>query len=128
MMKFKVLPCLLFCVMWSACSTSSTITNLTPSQVRRNPSGLYTFEVVFETNQRSLRHESIQPAVVIGSEFYRLESAPVLKNRWETLIQIPADQKFIYYQFKFDYDYYSMPQSRSSSRLSPPYKLEILDK
>lgn len=108
----------------TGCATT-TITNLTPSKVERNSSGLYQFEVALETRQQSLRQESLQPYVLIGLESYPMQPTPVLKNRWETLVPIPADESVVHYRYKFDYEYNSIPQRRKSSLLSAPYRLQI---
>ncbi len=124
MMK-KYLPLLLAPLLLSGCNS---ITNLTTSQQRRNPDGLYSFAVVWETQQQSLRKDSIKPRVMIDFEAYPMELAPVLKNRWEVLIPIPADKKYVRYRYKFDYLYNSIPRPVTSSKLSPTYQLEILEK
>lgn len=110
------------------CGCSTTITNLTPSQQPRNATGLYPFEVLFNSDQKTIRKETIKPYVVIGLEATPMQPAPVLRNRWETLVQIPPDKKFVNYRFKFDYEYSAIPQRRAGSVLSAPYQLEILDK
>jgi len=48
----------------TGCST--TISNLTPSQLPRNANNLYPFEVSFDTSQKTVRENSIKPAVMIG--------------------------------------------------------------
>ena len=128
MIKPKLLSLLVACLFSSGCLTTSTITNLTPSKLPRNVSGLYLFEIAFDTNQRTLRRETIRPSVMIGQEFFPMQPAPLLKNRWEGLAPIPADQKLVYYQFKLDFEYDSLPRRQPSSRLTPPYKLDLLDK
>lgn len=110
----------------SGCST--TITNLTPSKQVRNSTGLYPFEALFNSNEKSIRKETVQAYVIVGLESFPMQPAPVLKNRWETVVQLPADKKFINYRFKFDYQYLSIPQRRPGSILSLPYQIEILDK
>lgn len=107
--------------------TTTTVTNLTPSRQPRNSAGLYPFEVAFDTNQQSVKEETLTPYVLIGLQSYPMKPAPVLKNRWETLIPIPPDQTVVHYRYKFDYEYLSIPQRRSSSKLSVPYRLEIVD-
>jgi hypothetical protein len=111
----------------SAC-TSSRITNLTPAAQTRNSSGLYPVEAAWESNQQSLRPESIKPSVLIGLETYPMTQTPIVKNRWETVIPVPADKDSIRYRFKFDYDYNGVPAVRKQSVLSQEYKLEIKPK
>jgi hypothetical protein len=104
---------------------SSTITNLTPAQQRRNAENLYPVEAAFETRERAVRKETIRPYVIVGMNAYPMDRTPLLSNRWEVLVPVPLDADQVHYRFKFDYDYLSMPQRRSSSRLSPTYQLQI---
>jgi hypothetical protein len=107
---------------------SSKITNLTPTRVERNSSNLYPIEAAWETREHVIRPESLQPKVVVGTEAYPMQRVPVVKNRWETLIPVPPNENSVRYKFKFDYDYNSIPVPRRNSKLSPEYKLEIVDK
>ncbi len=125
-MTLKWTPWFLAVLVLSGCST--TITNLTPSKQPRNANGLYLFEVALESSQQTLRKETIKPYVIVGFDSYPMLPAPVLKNRWETLVPFPADKKYLNYRYKFDYDYNSFPQRGASSKLSSPYQLEIADK
>ena len=81
----------------------------------------------FNSNQKSLRKETVQPYVIVGLQPYPMQAAPVLKNRWETLVPIPADQRIVNYRFKVDFQYDGVPRRRSGSDLSAPYQLEIVD-
>ena len=109
----------------TGCST--TITNLTPNQMPRNPQGLYPFEVAMDTTQASIKEDTIQPYVMIGLEKYPMEATPMLKNRWEAIVPIPASTNQVYYRYKFDYLYDAIPKPSESSRLSPTYQLHIID-
>jgi hypothetical protein len=110
----------------TGCAT--TITNITPSHVPRNANNLYPFEVAIETAQASIRENSIKAFVVIGGDLYPMHSVQMLKNRWETLVPIPASTNYVYYRYKFDYTYDRIPSPANSSRLSQTYQLEIVDK
>lgn len=112
-------------LLFTGCST--TITNLTPSQMPRNPQGLYPFEVAMDTTQASIKEDTIQPYVMIGLEKYPMEATPMLNNRWEALVPIPASTNNVYYWYKFDYLYDSIPKPAESSRKSKTYQLQILD-
>ena len=105
----------------------SSITNLTPTQLPRNSSGLYPVEAEWKSRQQAIRNETIEPRVVIGLESYPMTPVPLVSNRWETVIPVPANQKAVYYQFKFDYLYNAFPKPRKDSKLSREYKLEIVD-
>ena len=128
-MKFRIIHqalALMIVLVFSGCTT--TITNLTPSQLQRDPNNLYPFEVGFDTKQKVVREQSLRPFVMIGTELYPMQPAPMLKNRWEAQVPIPASTNYVYYRFKFDYDYDRIGKPGESSRLSPTYQLEIVDK
>jgi hypothetical protein len=108
----------------TGCST--TITNLTPSQLPRSQNNLYPFEVALDTTQRSIVDDTVKASVLVGLETYPMQATPMLKNRWDTLVPIPAGTNFLHYRYKFDYQYNAVPQRRASSILSPMYTLEII--
>ena len=122
----QLAPVLLLWIV-AGCSTTSTITNLTPSTLPRNEDGLYPIEMEFTSNQTSLRHDSIRPHVVIGFDFYPMIQMPIQTNRWETLIPVPADQDFVNYRFQIDYDYNDFGGRSQASVSSEEYKLIIVD-
>ena len=106
---------------------SNSITNLTPAQQPRTQTGLYPVEAMWKSSQKSVVKDSIRPYVVVGLESYPMRPTPLINNRWETLVPIPADKNHIFYQFKFDYEFKGMPARRSNSLLSPEYRLDIAD-
>jgi hypothetical protein len=116
---------LLFPLILAGCAT--TVTNLTPTTQARKLNGLYPIEVAVDTRQQSLQQETITPYVLIGAQSYPMQQTMLLKNRWETLVPIPADREFVSYQFKFDYEYLGIPRRQKGSKLSAPYQLRILD-
>jgi hypothetical protein len=113
-------------VFLTGCGT--TISNLTPSRLPRNVNNLYPFEVAFDTSQQSIQKESVKPYVLIGTESYPMQAAPMLKGRWEAQVPVPATTNYVYYRYKFDYLYDRIPSPGESSRLSPTYQLEIVDR
>ncbi|MGV3774080.1 MAG: hypothetical protein ACO1QB_14360 [Verrucomicrobiales bacterium] len=110
----------------SGCST--TITNLTPRQAPRSDANIYPFEVVFESTQNSLKKETIKASVLVGLEEYPMQKTPLLENRWEALVPVPPGENFVYYRYKFVYDYRAIPQPKQGSKRSPQYQLEIINK
>lgn len=126
MTSLRIFAVLIVGMVLTGCST--TVTNLTSSRQSRVSAGLYPFEVIFDSNQQSLQKETVKPYVIVGLEPYPMQPAPLLPNRWETLVPVPEDQSIVNYRYKFDFDYLSIPQRRSSSVLSRPYQLEIVDK
>jgi len=111
-----------------AAGCSSTITNLTPKTQARNPAGLYPVEVRWDSNQRSIRKESVKPYVIIGFESYPMQRTALTTNRWETLVLVPTNAHFVNYRFKFDYLCDGIPVARPDSRLSPAFQMEVVDK
>ncbi len=106
----------------------STITNLTPTQQSRNATGLYPVEAAWDSRQQSIREGSMKPSVIVGMENYPMRKTSLMRNRWETLIPIPADKSTVIYRFKFDFDYNAIPKPLPDSKLSREYKLQIVDK
>ncbi len=100
---------------------------MTPLSAPRSPDGLYLIEARWDSNQRSIRKDSFTPHVVVGTEFHPMERVPLTTNRWEAIVPVPANQRFVTYRFKFDYLYDSFPNPRKDSRLSPSHQLQIVD-
>jgi hypothetical protein len=121
----KLLPFALLPLLLAGCSS---ITNLTPLQQTRNANGLYPVEVALASRQQTLRWESIKPYVVVGVDFYPMRPTPLMKNRWETLVPVPATTNLVYYKFKFDFEYNTFQGPSHDSKLSQEYRLMILDK
>jgi hypothetical protein len=110
----------------SGCTTT-TITNLTPRDLPRNPSGLYPFQVALDSRQQSLQNDTIRAWVMIGLDAFPMEKTAIVKNRWETLVPVPANQNLVHYRYKFEYEYLSIPNRKSNSATSTPYTLKIAD-
>ncbi len=116
--------CALF---FSGCATSR-ITNLTPTRQVRQASGVYPVEFVWDTQQQSLIDGSLKPVVVIGYEQYPMRPALNIANRFEAVIPVPADKNFTVYHFKVDYLYRGYGSPKQDSKLSPSYRMDIVDK
>ena len=104
------------------------MTNLTPSQMPRNTSGLYPFEVAWDTTQQSIQEDTLRAFVLVGNESFPMQRTPKLNNRWEANVPVPADKSELNYRFKFEYQYLSIPQRRGNSRTTPQYQLRILNR
>ncbi len=52
----------------------------------------------------------------------------MLTNRWEALVPVPKDASSVHYRYKFDYEYRSLPEAKPGSKMSDPYKLEIIER
>ena len=106
----------------------NTITNLTPSQMARNSTGLYTVEAAWSSRQQAIRADSMHPSVKIGDRFFPMQATPVVPDRWEVLIPVATNESLVHYRFKFDYQVNSIPAPVPDSRLSGKYTLKITDK
>jgi len=122
----KALPFLLAPCLLAGCA--ATFTNLSSQRQVRNPNSLYPVEVALNTRQQSLRWESIQPFVVVGTESYPMRRTLLMKNRWEGLVPVPPRTNVVYYRYKFDFQYNAFGKPKTDSAASPEYKLMILEK
>jgi hypothetical protein len=108
-----------------SCATK-VITNLTPSQLPRDPSGQYLVEMKLDSKQQSLRPDSITPKVVSGFNTYPMRPTLRMTNRWEALVPVPANQDAFLYHFKVDYEYNKFGNKPGQGSLtSEQYKLTI---
>ena len=121
----KFLP-LLPLLLLTGCAAS--FTRVTPLQQPRNANNLYPVEVIFNTDQTSLRWDSIKPYVLVNGELYPLRPVPVVLNRWEGLVQVPAGANSVDYKFKFDYLYNNFGTApQPNSEASKTYTLKIVE-
>ena len=117
-----VLPLLLL----TGCAT--TFTRLTPSEQPRNSNNLYPVEVIFNSSQQSLRWDSIQSYVLVNGVPYPMRQVPMMQNRWDGFVPVPAGTKSVNYRFKFDYQSNAFGgPPKPNSVFSPEYKLTIVD-
>jgi hypothetical protein len=118
-----ILPVLLL----AGCATG-TFTRLTPNEQPRNANNLYPVEVIFHSQQQSLRWDSIQPYVLVDGQPYPLRAVPIVENRWEGFVPVPPTANTVNYRFKFDYLYNSFGNApKPNSEFSKPYTLKVLD-
>ena len=122
----KLLPLLCATIFLAGCV--STVTNITPSQQRRNANGLYPIEFAWDTRQETIRPQSLTPYVVVGMNSYPMRPTSMMSNRWESVIPVPATENFVHYHFKVDYEYNAIKKPGKGSKLSQGYTLEIVDK
>lgn len=126
----KILPLLLLPLLFAGCATStfSTFSNLTPQTQTRNANNLYPVEVAFTSRQQSLRWETIQPFINVGTEFYPMRPTLLMTNRWEGLVPVPRGKTAVEYRYKFDFKYNAVGYPpKSDSILSPVYSLRIAE-
>ncbi len=108
--------------------TTPTFTRVTPNVQPRNANNLYPVETIFECDQQSLRWDSVKAYVLVNGQVLPLRPVPMVKNRWEGLVPVPAGVTAVNYRFKFDYLYNSFgsePQPNSVS--SQIHTLKIVE-
>jgi hypothetical protein len=120
----KSLPLLLLSLLLAGCATQ--LTNLTPGQQVINTNNLYPVEVSFNTRQQTVRWQSIQPKIIVGTESYDMRPTPFMTNRWEGLIPVPPGTSLVHYHYKFDFRYNRMGDPGKDNAVSPDYTLRIL--
>lgn len=103
----------------------TTVTNLTSTTQARNANNLYLIEYQWDTTQQTVRHDSIQPFVVVGFDTYEMRPTRRMTNRWEALVPVAADKSVITYKFKVDYEFNRFGGPGKASKNSPEYKLYI---
>jgi hypothetical protein len=124
-MIWKKILTLLPVLLLAGCA--STFTRVTPLEQPRNPDNLYPVEVIFNSPQQSLRWDSIQPFVLVNGEPYPMRPVPMVQNRWEGLVPVPAGADSVNYRFKFNYQYNNFgTPPQPDSAYSPEYQLKII--
>ncbi len=124
--KMKKIFCLLLLPMLLAGCTS--ITNLTPSQYPRDPSGFYRVEAEWKSSRQAILPDSFQPLVMIGFNTFPMRPVPVVQDRWEAYVPVPADKDFVLYRYKFDFLVNSISKPHPDSLMSPEYTLMVSEK
>ena len=119
---------LLLPVLWLAGCSTATFTRLTPNQQPRNQDNQYAVEAAFDSDQQSLRWDSIKAFVLVNNEALPMRRVPLVRNRWEGFVPVPPGATTVTYRFKFDFYYNSLASSpRPNSLTSKPYTLRVTD-
>lgn len=119
----KILP-ILPVLLLTGCA--ATFSNLTPTIQPRNANNLYPVEVAFSSQQQTLQWKTIHPYVLANGHLYAMRPTPLVTNRWEGFVPVPAGANSVTYRYKFDYLYNDLGKSpQPGSSMSPPFKLTI---
>lgn len=111
----------------AGCATA-TFTRLTPAQEPRNADNLYPVEAAFDTQQQSLRWDSIKAYILVNGQAVPMRPVPMVKDRWEGLIPMPPGANSVSYRFKFDYFYNRIGSApKPTSVFSKVYTLKVAD-
>src|SRR5215471_4942285 len=117
----KILPLLALPLLMGGCAAS--LTNLTPQQQLRNSNNLYPVEVAMSSRQQTMRWDSIRPQIIVGSEVYQMRPTPLMTNRWEGLIPVPAATSSVRYHYKIDFLANAFGPPQPDSATSQEYSL-----
>ncbi len=104
---------------------ASQFTRLTPLQQPRNSNNLYPVEVQFNSEQQSLRWDTIKAYVQVNGQSYPLTAVPMVPNRWEGYVPVSPTGNETEFRFKFDYQYNDFGGPKPGSSSSPLYKLKV---
>jgi len=123
----KLLPVLLLPVLFAGCQTQFYSTNLTPLHQVRTTNNLYNVEVAVASHQQTLRWDSIRPKVEVGNTSYPMRPTPLMTNRWEASVPVPAGTTEVKYRYRFDYAANSFGAPEPQSAASKEYVLKIVE-
>jgi len=86
----------------AGCSTMS-LTNLTPSTLPANPSGIYTFTLRVTPKSAAVAADSIAPHIVVGAESHDMTKSDAIPGVYEFDYRLPSGQDSIGYYFLVNY-------------------------
>lgn len=86
----------------SGCNTVS-MTNLTPSSIPENPSGIYTFSLRVTPKSTSIQADSIQPQIIVGDASHDMKRSATVPDLYEFDFRLPSAQSDIGYYFLVNY-------------------------
>ena len=121
----KILPLALLAALLTGCN--ATFTNLTPTRQVRNETGYYPVEVAFNTRQSTIRWDTIEPQILVGTNRFSMRPTQLMKNRWEGLVPVPEDGNLVYYRYRFDFEFNDFGGPKRDNALSQEYRLQVLD-
>jgi hypothetical protein len=124
MLKRTLLPLLLLPLL-AGCAAQ--ITNLTPTRQVRNPNNLYPVEAAFDSQQQTLRWDSIKPKIVVAGQAYDMKPIMMMTNRWEGLVPVPPDANVVHYHYRFDFNTTGFGSINADSAVSSEYTLKVIE-
>ena len=105
----------------------ATLTNLTVNSQPRDANGLYRVEIIWEDTANSVRHETVQPVVLVGTNAFPMQRTALVSNRWETLLPVAADAQGVTYRIRVDWKFNAIPVPEANSKMSKSFQLQIKD-
>lgn len=80
---------------------------------------------MWNSNQRTIQSDSFKPLVVVDLQTYPMQPVPLVSDRWEAYIPVPADRDSVHYHYKFDYMEDAFHKPHGDSLSSQDYQLSI---
>jgi hypothetical protein len=102
----QFLPCcgaLLAAALLGGCATMG-LTNLTPSSLPENPSGIYTFTLRVAPKSSTVVTDSITPHIVVGGESHDMQKSQSIPGIYEFDYRLPSGQDSIGYYYLVSYE------------------------
>lgn len=121
----KILSLAVLAILLTGCK--ATFTNLTPKQQVRNENGLYPVEVAMDTRQGTMRWDSIDAKIMVGTNSYLMRQTVMMPNRWEGLVPVSDYTNEVFYRYRMDFLYNDFGGPKPDSILSEQYRLLVLD-
>ncbi|MDE2680214.1 MAG: hypothetical protein OSB29_02475 [Verrucomicrobiota bacterium] len=106
----------------------AALTNLTVGQQPRDANGLYRVEIIWEDNANGVRHETVQPVVLVGTNVFPMARTALVSNRWEALLPVAGDALGVAYRIRVDWKFNAIPVPEANSKMSEAFELIIKDK
>ena len=105
----------------------ATLTNLTVGQQPRDANGLYRVEIIWENDANGVRHETVQPVLLVGTNVFPMQRTALVSNRWEALVPVAADAAGVTYRVRVDWKFNAIPVPEANSKMSKTFQLQIRD-
>ncbi len=121
----KILPLVFVPLLMGGCA--ATFTNLTPKQQTRNANNLYPVEVAFNSQQQTLRWDSIRAQIIVGTQLFQMRPTSLMTNRFEGLVPVPAGTSVVHYHYQFDFLQNAFGPAVLGGATSGDYTLRVLD-
>jgi hypothetical protein len=84
--------------------TAVALTNMTPSSLPENPSGIYTFTLRVAPKSASVIPDSITPRIVVGAQSHDMRRSDVSTEIYEYDYKLPSFQNDIAYYYLVSYN------------------------
>ena len=109
-------------------SCGVTVSNMTPSSVPENPSGIYTISMGAKVNDGAVDRGSMVGMIVIDGNTYEMEPNPTNPGVWDFDYVMPEGQSEAAYFFKLEYDIQKHGTPRRRVETSQLYNFQLINK